>query len=68
MTDTAALRAAYRAGKRSSLTSADAGEAAARWSRRHCPPHPVAEMCPLEHAWWDGYAWDCNPEPEYLRD
>lgn len=62
------LRAAYRAGQRSSRSSVDSDEAAERWSRRHCPPHPPGViMCALEHAWYDGFEHDCHDEaPDYI--
>lgn len=61
------LRAAYRAGKRSSLTSVDADDACARFSRKHCAPHSPSVLCDLEHAWYDGFEHDCRDErPWYL--
>jgi len=63
--DRASLVRAYRAGKKSSLTSADSDDAAARWSTRHCRHDPVG-VCSREHAWWDGFGWDCRDLPAYM--
>lgn len=65
-TDRAALRRAWRAGKRSSLSNVDADEAAARWAGRNCT-HDVRLMCDLEHAWYDGFEHDCRTLPWFMR-
>ena len=55
----AALVAAYRAGKRSSLTSVDSDVALERFLARRRPLDSALAWA-LTNAWYDGFEWDCR--------
>lgn len=64
----AELKAAYKAAARPMLHSnVDVDVAADRFNAKHCK-HTAADSCALEHAWWDGWAYEYDSKPPFLAD